>query len=166
MTQIELARQRIQFAREYTHKLLDKTDVKDWYRIPQAGVSHIAWQMGHMAISEYRLALERLRGVLPDDQNLITERFLRAFGRVSVPDADVSRHLPVEELRSVFDRVHAQVLKELLTFTDADLEEPVLKPHALAKTKGESLFWCAHHEGVHTGHIGLLRRQLGYDPVW
>lgn len=39
-------------------------------------------------------------------------------------------------------------------------------PLPLAKTKMESLLWCAHHEMLHAGQIGLLRRQLGYAPLW
>jgi uncharacterized damage-inducible protein DinB len=46
------------------------------------------------------------------------------------------------------------------------LDEPVLTPHSLVKTKFEALLWCAQHEGVHAGQIGLLRRLLGYPPVW
>jgi hypothetical protein len=46
------------------------------------------------------------------------------------------------------------------------LDKPVLKPHPLVKTKLWALLWCAQHEAVHAGQIGLLRRQLGYLPLW
>jgi uncharacterized damage-inducible protein DinB len=36
----------------------------------------------------------------------------------------------------------------------------------LAQTKRASLLWCAQHELVHAGQIGLLRRLLGYPPLW
>jgi uncharacterized damage-inducible protein DinB len=66
----------------------------------------------------------------------------------------------------VFDRVHEQVLRELRGLEEGELDQPPLKPHSLAKTKQWSLLWCAHHEMVHAGQIGLLRRQLGYPPLW
>jgi hypothetical protein len=40
------------------------------------------------------------------------------------------------------------------------------EPHPLVKTKLWALLWCAQHESVHAGQIGLLRRQLGYSPLW
>ncbi len=39
----------------------------------------IAWQVGHLAMAEYRLALERIRGPQPQDAGLISEEFLRLF---------------------------------------------------------------------------------------
>ena len=64
------------------------------------------------------------------------------------------------------DRVHEQVLFELPRLTDSALDEPVPHPHKFATTKLLALFWCAQHEMVHAGQIGLLRRQLGKPPMW
>ena len=33
-------------------------------------------------------------------------------------------------------------------------------------TKLRALLWCARHEMLHAGQIGLLRRHLGYPPMW
>jgi uncharacterized damage-inducible protein DinB len=66
----------------------------------------------------------------------------------------------------VFDRVHRQVLRELPGLPEADLDSPPFRPHPLARTKRECLFWCAQHEMVHAGQIGLLRRLLGHPPLW
>jgi uncharacterized damage-inducible protein DinB len=65
-----------------------------------------------------------------------------------------------------FDRVHQQTLAELQGLTESELDKTVLKPHPLVKTKLWALLWCAQHEAVHAGQIGLLRRQLGYAPLW
>jgi hypothetical protein len=163
---LQLAIQQIAFARSYTVRLLDQTKHDDWFRIPPAGVSHVAWQVGHLAMGQYRLALERIRGSLPEDGNLISNAFLGLFARDSVPDADAGKYPSATEFRSVFDRVHEQVLRELATLDESELDKPLLKSHPLAKTKLESLLWCAHHEMLHAGQIGLLRRQLGYRPLW
>jgi uncharacterized damage-inducible protein DinB len=42
----------------------------------------------------------------------------------------------------------------------------VVTSHALVRTKYQALAWCAQHEVVHAGQIGLLRRLLGHPPVW
>lgn len=61
----EVAREQIRFARQYTQRLLEQTPRGDWFRQPHEGVSHVAWQAGHLAMAQYRLALERLRGSRP-----------------------------------------------------------------------------------------------------
>jgi uncharacterized damage-inducible protein DinB len=112
------------------------------------------------------MALERIRGPQPQDADLISEDLLRLFGRDSVPDSDPAKYPSQGEIRSVFDRVHEQVLRELRGLDESELDKPVLKPHPLVKTKLWALLWCAQHEAVHAGQIGLLRRQLGYAPLW
>jgi uncharacterized damage-inducible protein DinB len=163
---LSLAIEQITFARNYTIRFLDQTKEDDWFRQPAAGVSHIAWQVGHLAMAQYRLALDRIRGTRPQDPELISEEFLRLFGRDSVPSADLAKYPSRLEIRAVFDRVHQQVLRELPNLDDRELDKPALKSHPLAKTKLWALLWCAQHEMVHAGQIGLLRRQLGYAPLW
>jgi hypothetical protein len=166
MTRLTLAVDQIASARNYTLRLLDATGPADWLRRPTEGVSHIAWQVGHLAMAEYRLALERLRGPRPEDATLIVEPFLRRFGRESVPDPDPAKNPSPSEIRAVLDRVHQQALRELAMLTDEELDQPSLKPHPLFTTKLGALLWCGQHEMVHAGQIGLLRRLLGYAPLW
>ncbi|OYW77956.1 MAG: hypothetical protein B7Z37_01490 [Verrucomicrobia bacterium 12-59-8] len=164
MIRLQIARQRIETARNYTLRFLDNTPLTDWSKIPAAGVSHIAWQVGHLAMAEYRLALERIRDRTDDDRRLISDEFLRAFARESVPTSDLP--FSVEMIRDTFNRVHQQVLTESGSWTEDALAAPALKPHPIVKTKLEALDWCANHELVHAGQIGLLRRQLGHSPLW
>jgi hypothetical protein len=49
---------------------------------------------------------------------------------------------------------------------EAELDQTVPHPHPFATTKLLALLWCAHHEMLHAGQIGLLRRLLGYPPIW
>jgi hypothetical protein len=166
MTDLERACEQIVFARGYSLRLIDSVDVSDWFRIPPAGVSHVAWQVGHLAFAEYRLCLVRIRGQKPADSELFSEEFMRSFGAGSVPKADASGFPSVASIRATLERVHAQVLTELPRIDPATLGDPLEMPHPIAKTKLASLFWCAAHEMVHAGQIGLLRRQLGNDPLW
>lgn len=164
MSRLQLAIDQIVFARNYTNGLLDQTKTDDWYRIPPGGVSHVAWQVGHIAFSEYRLALWRIRGPQPQDDAVFTPEFRGLFGANSVPEAN--SFFPADDLRSVLNRVHEQVLRELPGLEETELDQPVPHPHPFAKTKMLALLWCAHHEMLHAGQIGLLRRHLGYPPLW
>ncbi len=56
MTRLQVAIEQIVFARNYTIGLLDQTPPAKWFRQPPGGVSHVAWQVGHLAFAEYRLA--------------------------------------------------------------------------------------------------------------
>ncbi|MGF1578803.1 MAG: DinB family protein [Gemmataceae bacterium] len=162
---MEIAQGQIVFARDYTLRLLDQIPTDKWFEMP-AEVTHVAWQVGHLAMAEYRLGMHRLRGERPDDAQLISEPFLKAFGKGSVPTNDQGFYPTIEEIRATFDRVHEQALQELQDSSEVDLDSEVLNPHPIVKTKWDSLLWCAQHEMIHAGQIGLLRRQLGMDPLW
>src|SRR5262249_42091120 len=128
MSRLKLATEQIVFARNYTIWLLDNTKTADWCRQPAEGVTHIAWQVGHLAMAEYRLALERIRGRRPDDGELISEDFLRLFGGQSSPDSDPTRYPGVAEIRAGFDRVHQQTLHELESLDDTNWTSRRSKP--------------------------------------
>jgi hypothetical protein len=165
VSRLQLAIDQIIFARNYTIGLLDQTKTEDWFRQPPGGVSHIAWQVGHIALAEYRLSLWRIRGTQLHDDALISQEFMRLFGPES-PCADPSKYPNQSEIRAALDRVHEQMLRELPGLDEAELDQPVPHPHRFAKTKLLALLWCAHHEMLHAGQIGLLRRHLGYPPIW
>jgi len=162
---LTLALSQIRAARAYTLERLDGLDDAEWYVMP-GGVTHIAWQVGHLAMAQYRLGLDRIRGERPEDEHLISAEFLRRLGRDSVPEADQAGQPSPDELRAVFDRVHAAVLVECASLTEAEFAAAPTKPHRLFDTKLDSLLWCARHEMVHAGQIGLLRRLLGRKPQW
>jgi hypothetical protein len=166
MSRLKLALDQITFARGYTTALLDGLDAADWYRMPAEGITHVAWQVGHLAFAQFRLVLVRVRGLRPDDGTVLSEEFVRLFGAGSVPDRDATKYPSPAEIRTVFDRIHERVMTDMQSHPEADLDSPLLMPHRLAKTKFESLMWCAHHEMLHAGQIGLLRRLLGMAPKW
>jgi hypothetical protein len=166
MTEIELIAHQIRSARSYTEHLLEAVDTAEWLRMPAGCVTHVAWQVGHLAFAEYRIALERIRGVAAGDAELIPEVFTRQFGRESVPDPDPAQSPTPAEIRRVFDRVHQQVLHEVASLREADLDVALRAPHPVARNRREMLLWCSHHEMLHAGQIGLIRRLLGKAPTW
>jgi len=154
---------RIDQVREYTVSLVDAVPESQWFRQPAEGVTHVAWQVGHLAMAQYRLALDRVRGVQPGDEELIGERVLNLYGKDSVPDPDPSANATPSELRAAFDAVHSRVVDEIGAMDDSILSEPSSPPHPVLGTKGGALEWSAQHEMLHAGQIGLLRRLFGED---
>lgn len=161
MNELNIAFNQIKAAREYTLTLLDDLAPEDWYRQPAEGVTHIAWQVGHLAMAQFRLCLERLRDLQPEDRDLISKQFLRAHSKGSTPAANSTDAIAPEELRATLDNVFEQVLREVPIYAGDDLNKPLVNPHPIFTTKLEALYFCSKHEMLHAGQIGLLRRLLG-----
>ncbi len=165
MSRLSEALEQIDFARRYTLQRVETVPLAEWFTIPPGGVSNVAWQVGHLAMAEYRLCLERLRPRTAADAALISDEHLRQFARDSVPRS-AGEYPPAAEIRAVFDRVHARVMAELPGYPDADLDLPPLKPHPLFATRLAGLRYAPLHEMIHCGQVALLRRMLGQQPIW
>lgn len=164
-TRLQLAIDQIKFARSYTTQLIESFDESEWFTMPEGCVTHLGWQVGHLAMAQYALALIRTRGKEPSDADFISNDFFRTFKKGTTPEPDASRYPEAAEIRAVFDRVHERALKEMASFNVAKLEEKLPEPHAVFDTKLGSLFFCSAHELIHGGQIGLLRRLLGKEPL-
>lgn len=140
-------------------------DEADWFTMPAGCPTHVAWQVGHLAMAEYGLCLFRQRGRQEIDAELMSSSFRKQFSRGSVPEADASKYPSPAEIRATLDRVHAQVLAEAASFTADQLKEAVEAPFAVEATKLGALLFCSHHEMLHAGQLGMLRRLLGKDPI-
>lgn len=165
MQRLDFALRQIEFTRTYTNDMLRHIHVDDWFRMPHEGVTHIAWQVGHLAMAEYRLLLERVRGKTPADGELIPSAYFDLFGKGSVPSRRAEDYPSSADIVGVYDRVHEQALEELPGLSDDALDEPPLTPHPLLQNKYDALCWMAQHEMLHAGQIGLLRRLFGDKPL-
>src|SRR5262245_30494678 len=104
MTPLQIAIDRIKFSREYSLRMIDSIPPDDWFRMPTPAVTHIAWQVGHLAMAEYRMAVERIRDSKPEDGSLISPAFLVQFGKTSVPEPEPSKYPSPSDIRGVLDR--------------------------------------------------------------
>ena len=164
MTHLALAKTQIEFARRYTQTLLEDVEQEDWFRMPD-GVSHLAWQCGHLAMAQYALAILRIRGKEPEDAEFISSRFFKFFKKTSHPNPDPAANPSVDEILATMQHVHERALAEMDAYTSEQLQEPLPEPYVAESSKLGSLFFCSAHEMLHAGQIGLLRRALGKSPV-
>lgn len=167
---LELAIGQIEFARSYILQLLHATPQDRWFDIPAGAPSSIAWQVGHLAVSQYGLLLFRQRGREPEDLDLVPGRFRKRYARGSTPSAGPpsasSEDQPsARELLERLHRIHAQSLAELRRAEPSGLLEAVEMPYAVYPNKLGAVLFCPLHEQIHAGQIGLLRRLLGLAPV-
>ena len=57
------------------------------------------------------------------------------------------------------------LLEVLPAHLDGRGPEPVEAPFAVEATRLGSLLFCSHHEMLHAGQLGLIRRLLGKQPI-
>jgi hypothetical protein len=162
---LDFAIGQIEFARGYTLSMLNEFDERLWFTMPPGCPTHVAWQVGHLAMAEYGLCLFRMRGRQEVDLELMTSGFRKLFSRGTTPEADAGKYPAPAEIRATLDRVHAQVQKESQGWTEQQLAEPVDMPYAVHANKLGGLLFCSHHEMLHAGQLGLLRRLLGKQPI-
>jgi len=162
---LRLALNQIEFARNYTLTLLEDIDQADWYTQPQGLPTHIAWQVGHLAMAQYGLMLFRIRGRTTEDRKLMPNTIRKMFSRGTTAQPQSASSPTPAELREVFDNVYQAAMAEAPSFTREQLDTPVDMPYAATPSNLGCLLFCSHHEMIHAGQIGMLRRALGKEPV-
>jgi hypothetical protein len=152
---------RLEFSRKYTWRLLDDLNPEEWFWTPAQFTTHIAWQVAHLTVSQYRLCLERQRGRELGDESFMPLSFYEAFKVGSAPVAGATNNPPLDEIRQRFDMVFERSIAELSQRTDADVDVPTEPFHPAFQTKLAAVEWSAAHEMLHSGQIGMLRRLMG-----
>ena len=127
--------------------------------------SHIAWQVGHLAVAQYGLLLFRQRGRLSSDRELMPGWLRKQFGRGSKPANSIERMPSRNELLEKLHAVHLQSLDTLQTLSPSTLREPIDMPYVVYPAKLGALLFAPIHEAIHAGQIGMLRRQHGLEPI-
>ena len=156
---------RLRRSREYTRQYLPDLTPEEWFWTPPSYTTHIAWQVAHIAVSQYNLCLRRLRGRTAEDESIVSESFVDAFKIGSQPIAGAASNPPIEEILRVFDAIHQQILTEVPLVDDAELDSPSNPPHPRFKTKLGGIDYASQHELVHAGQIAMLRRLMGKAPL-
>ena len=165
MNAVQQAVKRIDTARRYTLELIEDIHQTDWFRQPAEGATHVAWQLGHLAMAQYALALMRVRDSQPDDRETISREFRRHFSKGTTPDPNPKNNPTPDEISHVLHAVHHRVLEEIPALDSETLAAPLAQPHQMFDTKLGALQFCADHEYLHAGQIGLIRRLLGKKPL-
>jgi len=165
----------IDWARRYTLELLAATPRELWFERPnvRAGEgresplpTHIAWQVGHLAVSQYGLLMFRIHGRRDMDLDLIPSRFRKAYARGSDPTVAASGQCSADELFERLETVHRIAIAGLTEGFDTGLLlESVDMPYAVYPIKLGAILFCPLHEQIHSGQIGLIRRLLGLPSV-
>jgi hypothetical protein len=129
---------------------------------PAPGANHIAWQMGHLVVSEGNLAGPYLPGArypeLPAD-------FARQHGKETQFQDPPTGFATRGQYVDLFKKVRAATLEGVGRLSDSDLDRPTSGRMAqFAPTVGALLLLTANHSLMHGGQFSVVRRKLG-KPV-
>ncbi len=151
-------------ARGWTSSLIADIDESKWFDMPAPGVGHIAWQLGHLAVSQ--IALIHNRCLDKPIEACIDPALRDTFGRGSTPHADAGRYPSIPEIKTLFDKTQEEVLETARNMSDADLDAAAgSDPHPMFATKAGALSMAAMHETFHAGQIAMARRIWGKAPL-
>lgn len=156
--------ERLTIARNWTTGLIADIDERTWFDPPSPGVGHVAWQLGHLAVSQ--IVLVHVRCFDKKNTDHAPENYLKLFGRGSEPVAGASNYPSIPDIRSFFNRLQTESLQLISTLDDASLNSPAYgDPHPLFSTKAGAIGTAAMHETFHAGQIALIRRLQGKKPL-
>ncbi len=162
---LDSALNQFQSARKYTLALIEGLEPDQWFWMPKPPVSNVAWQIGHLAVAQYGLMLFRQRGRQTEDAELMSSEFRKLFSKGSSPPADSKAYPRPDEILAALHRVNDQVIRETVSFKPDSMDDSTEPPHAGPATRLGSLLFAAHHEMLHSGQIGMLRRMMGLNPL-
>ncbi len=162
---LDSALNQFQSARKYTLALIEGLEPDQWFWMPKPPVSNVAWQIGHLAVAQYGLMLFRQRGRQTEDAELLSSELRKLFSKGSSPPADSKSYPRFDEILALLHRVNDQVMRETNSFNPESMDELTEPPHAGPLTRMGSILFAAHHEMLHCGQIGMLRRMMGLSPL-
>ncbi len=128
---------------------------------PVPGQNHIAWQLGHLLLTEH----DMLDGVRPGSSPKLPEGFEEGHGREMTSVDDPSKYLPTEEYLKLMTAQREATKSVLNSLSDADLDSPGPdRFQRMAKTVGNLFVLVGSHQLMHVGQFVSVRRKLG-KPV-
>jgi uncharacterized damage-inducible protein DinB len=129
--------------------------------VPNA--NHIAWQLGHVIVSETRLGKQLPGAVYPELPAGFAEQHAKLNASMDPP-----QHFGTKaQYLDLFHKVRQATLANLDRLSEADLDKPTTGDIAkMAPTLGAILLLAASHSTMHAGQFSVVRRKLGKPIVF
>lgn len=147
--------------RSRTLKLFDGVDAELWTVVPEGSNSCLAWQAGHIIISEYFNAVACPFGPDRSYYDLFPiKEYATKYG-IGSKGTEVAGHDDKTTFMERFETVHAKSMDIWRGLEPAQLDgSPVLK-HPTYQTIPDIIRWSSLHEMWHLGQVAALRTLLG-----
>lgn len=153
--------EQMEWTRDWTRRLLADVSGADWTFQPQAGIGHILWTCGHLAVSQNVLVFQRCLG-----KSALDEAFSAHFPMGGPIQSAAEHKFPEPKaVLDVMESMQAKTLAAIREMSDVLLREPAYgkdgAAHPHYRDKLGAVTHCFRHEAFHAGQIALVRRLLG-----
>ena len=130
---------------------------------PVPGANHIAWQLGHLLVSEHDMVEGACPGSMPALPAGFADKYKPDASKLDSPDAFHSKSVYM----NVFEQQRAGTFQALEKLSDGDLDKPAPeKFRSFLKSVGDLFVMQGTHWLMHAGQWAVLRRKLGRKPVF
>lgn len=129
---------------------------------PLEGMNHIAWQLGHLILTE-RMVVDSIK---PGSCPALPENFEEGHGRQCFTIDDPAKFLPRAEYERLWKAQREATRKVLDVLTDEELSEPpaMERLRQFVPTNGAAIAFMGSHATMHAGQFIATRRKLN-KPV-
>jgi uncharacterized damage-inducible protein DinB len=126
---------------------------------PVEGANHIAWQIGHLIVTERRLGNQLPGATFPELPPGFADKYANQPSAQNAADGFATK----EQYLDLFNKTREATLAAVAKLNEADLDKPAKGP-ANVTNLGGLLNLVANHSMMHGGQFSVVRRKLG-KPV-
>jgi hypothetical protein len=130
---------------------------------PVPTANHIAWQLGHLILSERHLVEAAVPGSMPE----LPPEFGDRYGRGKLVSDNPADYMSKDEYVQLAKHIREATLRTLDTLSPADFDRPVqARVPPFVKTAGDAFVTIGSHWALHAGQWVVLRRKLEREVMF
>ena len=158
---IELAVNRMAWARGFTDSLIESLSDEQVMVRPDGKANHAIWITGHLASTD-----DFILSLLNESQMTLPESWHDLFKSGSKPQDDPAVYPSRREIREACTSMRERMIEWVRSLEESQFNDPTpetLQP--FADTKLGLPFTIAAHDLFHAGQVAAVRSCLGMDPL-
>jgi DinB superfamily len=147
----------------WTNKLVENITFDKWFITPEILETNLAWQVGHLTLSQYYYTIVLLIGPKKDFAESINLKKYSGLFSNGQRRKELISEITVQELLDNWKSMQTLTNETLTRLQDTDLNHDIFsmpKPHPFVKTKENAISWNVKHTMWHCGQIAMLKRVI------
>jgi hypothetical protein len=160
-TLITHLRNHINDSHDWANKLINGLSEDKWFQTPNVIDTNIAWQIGHLTLSQYYYTIVLLHG--PDktlseqiDMKKYSDLFAKGDKR-----KELLNQVTAHELEEKWNWMQDHTMDAIADLQDKDLNDETFRthrPHPFVRTIENAISWNIKHTMWHCGQMAILKR--------
>ncbi len=162
--QLQIIREQSLDSHNWINRMIHQIPEFSFFEIPSGHTSNIAWQLGHLTLSQYYYGIVLSGSPNKEISQKIPLKLYSEFFAKGTKNAEIASAFTQKDLLFHWLYMMGKVTEVLEQLKPEELQLPVTetgKPHPFVKTKQEALSWNMQHNMMHVGQLATLRRLAG-----